>query len=489
MSITHDSLLHVLPEGSLRIGGERHKDSSGGSMERVDPSTGRPLASFVLAGAPEVDAAVAAARAAFPAWRATTADQRRRVLWRIARLIEEHEEEIKTIVALETGSPLSMNRLTMGIDYLDYYAGWADKLGGEVIESYPNRALDYTRYEPYGVIAALVTWNGPVINTLMKIAPALAAGNTVVVKPPENGPFAVLRLAELCSEAGLPDGVLNVIPGGPEAGDALVRHPDVDKVSFTGGPAVAAKVAAVAGEHLKPVVMELGGKSANIVFEDADLDTAAGMAAMMSVIASSGQGCLYPTRLLVQDSVYDQVVEKVLATAGTARPGDPMRPEVNMGPVIGAGACDRILGQVERARADGDGKLLTGGTRLDGDLADGYFVAPTVFGDVDNASALAQEEVFGPVLAILRFRDEEEAVRLANDTRYGLAAYVHTRDLRRAHVVAEAMDAGYVSVNSFPAMTATAPFGGTKASGFGREGGRAGIEEFVHHKNVYIPLG
>jgi aldehyde dehydrogenase (NAD+) len=486
MTVTHDSARKVLPEPGLFIGGERVTTSTAGTMERVDPTTGEVLGEFPVAGPAEVDAAVQAAHKAFPAWRRLTANKRREILWKVSELIRRDAEELKTLIALETGTPVGVNQLDMAVDQFQYYAGFADKFAGELISSYPAPAFDYVRYTPYGVIGALITWNGPVINASMKAAPALAAGNCVVLKSPEFGPFATMRLAEICLEAGVPEGVFNVLSGGPETGDAIIRHELVRKVSFTGGPPIARKVMAAASESLTPVVLELGGKSANIVFEDADIANSAQMAAFMSTVASSGQGCLYPTRLLVHESVYDQVLEGVKAVAESPTIGDPLDPSVIMGPVISQSAVDRIMGYIEDAKSSA--RLVTGGERVGGDLANGYFIKPTVFADVDNNSKIAQEEVFGPVLAVMPFKTEEEAIAKANDTKYGLAAYLHTRDLVRAHRVAEELDAGYISVNSFPSMTATAPFGGTKISGFGREGGRAGIEEYVHHKNVYIPL-
>jgi aldehyde dehydrogenase (NAD+) len=478
----------VLPEPALFIGGDRVTKTSAGAMDRVNPTTGQVLGQFPVAGQEEVDRAVAAARAAFPAWKRLPADQRRLILFRIAQTIREHEEEFKQIIALETGTPVGVNRLAMACDQFEYYAGWSDKFEGELISSYPARAFDYVKYEPYGVVGALITWNGPVINASMKLAPALAAGNCVVLKSPEFGPFAVMRLAELMLEAGLPEGVVNVLSGGPDTGKAIISHRDVRKVSFTGGPGIAKEIMALAAQSLTPVTLELGGKSANIIFADADLDAASGMAAFMSTIASSGQGCLYPTRLLVQDTVYDEVLERIKAVAASPSVGDPLDPAVVMGPVISESAVTRITRYVEAARSS-SARLIAGGDRLAGDLGAGCFLAPTVFADVDNDSQLAREEVFGPVLAVMPFSTEEEAIAKANDTDYGLAAYLHTKDLVRAHRVADELEAGYISVNAFPSMTATAPFGGTKISGFGREGGRAGIEEFVHHKNVYIPLG
>jgi aldehyde dehydrogenase (NAD+) len=320
-----------------------------------------------------------------------------------------------------------------------------------------------------------------------KAVPALAAGNTVVAKPPELAPFGAYLFAELALEAGLPPGVLNVVAGGAEAGEALVRHPGVDKISFTGGGTVARRVMTLAAETLKPVALELGGKSANILFPDADLDVAVPMAAMLGVQLLSGQGCALPTRLYVHDTIYDEVVARLVPFAETFRVGDPLDRRTQMGPVITEAAVDRILGMISRA-VDGGATLHTGGTRLGGDLAGGYFLAPTVLGDVEHGSEIAREEVFGPVLSILRFSDEAEVIAKANDSRYGLAAYVHTRDLGRAHRMAHAIDAGSISINGMSGMSPTTPFGGYKQSGFGREGGRAGIEEWLHAKNVFIGL-
>ena len=318
-----------------------------------------------------------------------------------------------------------------------------------------------------------------------KVAPALAAGNAVVVKPPELAPFGALRFAELALEAGLPPGVLNVVPGGAEAGQALVGDPRVGKISFTGGTRTAEAIMATAARHATPSVMELGGKSANIVFADADLDVAVPVAAFLGAALLSGQGCALPTRLFVQAEVYDEVVARVVAQVEALGVGDPLDRRTIVGPVVTEAALERILGVVDRARGDGSA-LLTGGHRLGGPLRDGYFVAPTVFGEVRHGSDLATHEVFGPVLAVLRFDDEDEVVARANDSAFGLAAYVHTTDVSRALRVVERLDVGTVTVNGFPPMSPSAPFGGVKASGFGREGGRAGIEEYVWRKNVTI---
>jgi aldehyde dehydrogenase (NAD+) len=488
MVSSHEVASKALPEPALWIGGTPVTSTSSGMTDRINPTTGTVLSSFPIAGAAEVDQAVAAAKAAFPAWRRMSADVRRELLHRIARRLDEAGEEFRTIIALETGTPISRASMRSAVDWFEYYAGWVDKFAGELVPTYPRRALDYVTYEPYGVVGALVPWNAPVITAAKKLAPAFAAGNCVVMKSPELGPFAVMRLAEICQEAGLPDGVLSVLSGGPEAGEAIIRHPDVRKVSFTGGPVIASRVMSVASESTTPLVLELGGKSANIVFADADLDRAAQMSAYMATVASSGQGCLFPTRLLVQDSVYDEVIDRVRAVAEAAVIGDPLDLGVTMGPVISEGACERILGFIDEAKSTGTGRLVTGGKRVGDELAAGCFIQPTVLADVENTSRIAQEEVFGPVLTVMRFTDEAEAVRLANDSRYGLAAYIHTKDLVRAHTLAADLEAGFISLNAFPPMGPTAPFGGNKASGFGREGGRAGIEEYVQQKNVYIPL-
>ncbi|WP_016744854.1 aldehyde dehydrogenase family protein, partial [Rhizorhabdus wittichii] len=365
--------------------------------------------------------------------------------------------------------------------------GWADKMEGATTPM-GSGAFSFTTHEPYGVIAAITSWNGPITSALMKLAPALAVGNCVVVKPPELGPFATMVLGEIFLEAGMPPGVVNIVTGGIEAGSALVADRRIGKISFTGGLPTARHILRAAADNATPVVTELGGKSANIVFADADLDRAAAMSATMGCIMHAGQGCLFPTRLLVEDSIYDRFVEKVLAIVAKARIGNPFTPGVSSGPVISEAAVDRISSVIAKARGEGHGRLLTGGNRIGGELKDGYFLEPTVFGDVDNGSPLAQEEVFGPVLSIIRFSSEADAIAKANDTSYGLAGYVHTRDLGLAHRVVGALEAGYIGVNGFPPMPVQAPFGGFKQSGAGREGGKVGAEEFLRIKNVYMTL-
>jgi acyl-CoA reductase-like NAD-dependent aldehyde dehydrogenase len=478
----------VVPSGALLINGDWIADSSGGRVDQVNPATGLPLGSFVLAGPEEVDAAVGAARAAAGEWRRWAPADRRDVLLAVARLLQEHDAELGALRSLETGAPLKRRRgRSLAAEYFTYFAGWVDKIEGRTIPVGPD-ALDYTIAEPYGVVAVIIPWNGPVVSAGMKVAPALAAGNTVVLKPSELGPMAALRFGELCQEAGLPPGVLNVVPGGQAAGAALVGHPDVGKVSFTGGIRTAQKILAAAAENVTPVLLELGGKSAAVIFADADLEGAVEMGVMTGVANMAGQACVLPTRMLVEDSVYGEVEERAAALAGSITVGDPFDPTSQMGPVINLTALERILDVVDRAGSEGAGELLAGGKRLGGPLSDGYFVAPTVFGSVDNASSLAQDEIFGPVLSLIRFGSDEEAVALANGTRYGLGAFVFTRDLSRAHRVADRLEAGWIGVNGFPPMPANAPFGGVKRSGFGREGGAAGLEEFLRPKNVFVRL-
>jgi aldehyde dehydrogenase (NAD+) len=478
-----------LPSGDLLIGGEWVGSGDGTRREAVDPSTGTVLTTIAMATADDVAHAVGAAADAFATWRDWPAQRRRDVLFELARLIEANELELGVIRSLETGAPLKRKRGTsLAAEWTRYYAGWVDKIEGVTATPYSGPSLSYTLPEPYGVIAALTPWNGGMVSAAMKVVPALAAGNSVVLKPAELSPLGPLRFAELCLEAGLPPGVLNVVPGDAMAGAALVGDARVAKISFTGGGATARRILESAAANLTPVMLELGGKSADLVFPDADLDVAAMTSVQTALANTAGQGCVLPTRLLVHDDVYDEVAGKVAAMARALKVGRPFDEGVQMGPVIDAANCDRILGVIAAARATGAGELLAGGERLGDDLAAGYFVAPTVFGEVDNTSELAQREIFGPVLSIVRFSDEDEAVALANATEYGLGGLVFTRDIDRAHRLAKRLAAGYVGINAFPPMPPNAPFGGVKQSGFGREGGREGLMEFLRIKNVFVGL-
>jgi aldehyde dehydrogenase (NAD+) len=479
----------LLGDARLVIGAERPASGSGGVVHHVNPTTGRAQADVPMAGLAEIADAVAAARAAFAVWSRWRPDERRDAMLRLAALVLRDAPTIGSVLGLEAGVPsaVAAGLPKRGADYLSYYAGYADKLEGSVIPIFPENAFDYTRLEPLGVIGVISTWNGGISAACRKAAPALAVGNTVVIKPMELAPFSVIRFAELALEAGIPPGVVNVVPGDGAAGQALCEHPGIDKISFTGGIETAEKILVAAAKNITPVVLELGGKSGNIVFPDADL-AVAGQFSGQVCMGNAGQGCVFPTRLIVHEDVHDQILEKVVQVAGSLPVGDVLEPTTVVGPIISEGHRDRIMGMIDRARADGSGEIVLGGERAGGELGDGFFIRPTVVDGVDSQAYIAQEEVFGPVLSVMTFADEDEAIALANDTRYGLAGYVHTNDLRRAHRVAAALDAGYVSLNSFAALPASAPFGGFAMSGIGKEGGREGLLEFVRTKNVYLGM-
>ena len=490
MTAPNLDVMQAVPSGDLLVGGDRVRETSAGAREQIDPSTGRALATVALAGPDEIDAAVRAARDAQDDWLGLSPAQRRDVILRFAQLLDDYHEELSILRSLELGAPLKRKRgANMAVEYMRYFAGWVDKLEGRTIPVYPGRSLDYTVPEPYGTVAAITPWNGGVVSAAMKAIPALVAGNTVVVKPSELAVLSLLRFGELGLAAGLPPGALNVVPGAVAAGQALVTHPGVDKISFTGGTATAREVLRGAATNLTPVILELGGKSACIVFADADLDAAVATTVGLALAGMSGQGCVLPTRLVVQDAVYAEVEQRVVAAASSLVVGRPFDEGVQAGPVITEAACQRIVGTVEAAASRGDGRLLAGGRRLGGDLAEGFFVEPTVFGEVDNSSPIAREEIFGPVLSLVRFGDEAEALGIANDSPYGLGGLVFTRDVARAHRMAGRLQAGSVGINAFAPMPPSAPFGGVKQSGFGREGGLAGVEEFLRPKNVYVDLG
>ncbi len=465
------------------IGGSWTPSNAGGDYDHRYAATGEVQAGVGLAGAADVDAAVLAARTAQPQWAALAPLKRARVLFGLADLLEQHEAEAAELGALDNGTPIGvMNPGRYAAAWVRYYAGWCDKLDGEMMSAEPG--LSFVRLEPYGVVAVIPPWNGSMMGMGQKCAPALAAGNAVVAKPPEVSPFGMLRFAELALEAGLPAGVLNVVVGGAEAGASLAGHPGVDKITFTGGGTTARALMEQAARTLTPVALELGGKSPNVVFPDADLETAAASACFGTALLT-GQGCALPTRLYVHDDVYDEMVGLVVSSLAALTVGDPLDPGTFVGPVVTEAAMERILATIERARAEG-ADLLAGGQRLGGALAAGWFVAPTVLGGVDHHSDLARNEVFGPVQAVLRFSSDDEALVLANDSPYGLGAYLHTRDLRRVQRFVREIDAGTVAVNGMGRISPATPFGGYKQSGFGREGGRAGIEEMVRRKTVFV---
>lgn len=466
--------------------------TSVGAVDHVNPATARVNGSVLLCGPQEVDAAVASAKAAHPEWRALSPDRRRRVLQRVEELMLARVPELGRLMTLELGAPVMVSSALAHLcaGWFGYYAGWADKIEGATIPPSPVMVpgLDYTVPEPYGVVGIILTWNGPIMSVGMKIAPALAAGNCVVVKSPDLAPFTVAGFAEIALEAGLPPGVLHILPGGPEAGEHLVRHPDVDMISFTGGIPTAKKILDSARHTLKPVLLELGGKTASVVFPDADVDAAVAET-VRSCFNLSGQGCNLTTRLLVHRDVYERVVQAAAAAAAAVGVGDPFAPTTALGPVVAAAARDRILGVIEKA-ADSS-RLVAGGHAVDpatlpAPLRDGYFVEPTVLADVAPDSEIAQHEVFGPVLSVIPFATEEQAVELANSTPYGLGAVVYTRDVARVQRVVPQLQAGTVHVNGASGQPPGAPFGGYKHSGHGREGGKEGLYEFLQTKNVFI---
>ncbi|WP_041255976.1 aldehyde dehydrogenase family protein [Frankia sp. EAN1pec] len=478
----------AVPPVHLHIGGEELDAGSGGVHEHVFPATGEVQGPVPLAGADDVDAAVRAAHAALPEWRAWTPARRAKVLTKLAELMENDREELARLSVLDNAMTHTLSGLLVDImiGWTSYYAGWADKIEGKVT-SVPGqqRELAYTVAEPYGVVGIIITWNGPLVSVGMKLIPALAAGNTVVLKPSELTPYATERVVALAREAGIPAGVVNFVPGGPDAGDTLVCHPLVQKVSFTGGPATARKILSACAESLKPAVLELGGKSANLVFPDANLDTAM-MSAAGVVGTLAGQGCAIASRMLVHEDVYDEMAARVVGLVSSLRCGDPFDPETAISPLVTRAAQERVHAMIKRAQADG-AKLLTGGGIPGGDLADGFYVEPTVFGDVDPGSELGQVEVFGPVLSMMRFSTEEEAVEIANGTPYGLASYIQTNDLARVQRLATKLHAGGVYVNGAPpVVSCELPFGGVGISGYGREGGLEGLFEFVRTKAVAI---
>lgn len=477
-----------LPSPSLRIGG---KILTEGSFvhQHIDPATGQPNAQVPMANATHVDEAVQAAHQAFIQWRALPAGTRARMLMKLADLMEQNAELLAEAGTADNGAPRTTagNMVGAAVEWTRYYAGWADKLPLGRISSNGGSggSFGHTLRQPYGVIGAIITWNAPLMSLAMKVPAALAAGNSIVIKPSELTPFTPTVFADLAREAGIPDGVINIVPGGPDAGAALVEHPLVKKISFTGGPATARIIAASCAKTFKPMVLELGGKSANIVFEDADLDKAAGHAAFFAFGMMSGQACALPTRLLVQESIYEAFIEKVSQVAQSFPMGDPAGEYTMCGPVINQAAIDRIESMVERAQAEG-GRVVTGGTRAGGELAEGFYYPPTIVADVDPAGFLAQNEVFGPVLAVIPFRDEQHAVEIANGTDYGLSGYVWTSDLGRGLRLAESLETGEVAINGAFNATAERPFGGIGHSGMGNEGGLEGLEEFFWTKSVGI---
>jgi aldehyde dehydrogenase (NAD+) len=473
----------------LLIGGKWVDSVSGKTFATVNPATGEAICQVAEGDKADVDLAVKAARKAFEEgpWPKMSAAERGRLLHKLADLIEQNQEELAALESLDNGKPYrdALNiDLPLTVKCYRYYAGWADKIHGKTIPI-EGPYFCYTRHEPVGVVGQIIPWNFPLLMQAWKWGPSLATGCTIVLKPAEQTPLTALRVAQLAQEAGYPDGVINVVPGfGPTAGAALSGHMDVDKVAFTGEHTTGKLVmGAAASSNLKRVSLELGGKSPNVVFADADLDAAVD-GAYFGLFFNQGQCCCAGSRLFVEDSVHDQFVEKILKKAKTQKVGDPFDAETTQGPQVSQEQCDRIMSYIDAGKTEG-AKLLTGGNRHG---QRGYFIEPTVFDNVTDDMKIAREEIFGPVMNILRFKDMNEVVQRGNRTFYGLAAAVWTRDITKAHRLANSLRAGTVWINCYDVFDAAAPFGGYKMSGIGRELGEYALELYTEVKTVTVNL-
>lgn len=469
------------------IGGRWQPSVSGKTFETINPATEEVIAQVAEGDAADIDLAVKAARKALKGpWGKMDARDRGRLMYKLADLIEEEIDELAALETLDNGKPIRDARgadLPLVIDCLRYYAGYADKIHGQTIPVRGNY-FTYTRREPVGVAGQIIPWNFPMLMVAWKWGPALAAGCTIVMKPAEQTPLSCLRMAKLAQEAGIPDGVINVVPGyGPTAGASLVKHPDVDKIAFTGEHRTAQIIMKDASQTLKRLTFELGGKSPNIVFADSDLDAAAA-GAHLGLYFNQGQCCCAGSRLFVQEKVYDQMVDKLAGMNRSRRLGDPFDPKTEQGPQIDQAQFDKIMQYIDLGQKEG-AQCVTGGKRW-GDR--GYFVEPTIFAGVDDKMSIATDEIFGPVLSVLRFKDADEIIERANNTFYGLAAAVWTSDVKKAHRLASELKAGTVWVNCYDVFDAAAPFGGFKMSGMGRELGERGLDAYTEWKTVTVSL-
>jgi len=478
-------------EHGLLIAGEEHDARSGERFDVVNPATGEVIATAPSAGAADVDDAVAAARAALPAWRALAPTRRAELLWDLGTAVARDADELAQLEAIDNGKPMG-EALAVDVpltaEIFRYYAGWATKIEGATIPISSGSFHTYTRREPVGVVGAIIPWNFPLLMCGYKLGPSLAAGCTVVLKPAEQTPLSALRLAELMVEVGFPPGVVNVVTGfGETAGAPLAAHPGVDKITFTGETETGRKILDASKGNLKRVSLELGGKSPNIVFADADMDAAL-QGTFGAVFFNQGQCCIAGARTYVDARREEEFVERLVDRARDIRLGSGLDPDTDMGPLVSEEQVRRVTGYIETGVAEG-ATVLAGGSRADDPgLAAGYFVRPTVLGGVNQSMRIMREEIFGPVAMVSTFSSEEEAVALANDTSFGLAAGIWTRDVKRAHRVAAAIDAGTVWINTYGWFDVAAPYGGFKMSGYGKELGEEALGAYLQTKTVWVDL-
>jgi aldehyde dehydrogenase (NAD+) len=476
----------------LFIDGQWVDSESGKTFTTPNPATGETLAEVSEADKADVDKAVTAARRAFEGkWSRMSARDRGRLLYKLSQLIEQHAAELAAVETADNGKPIKESLyvdLPQVVENFEYFAGWATKIEGETIPV-PGKMFNYTLREPIGVCGQIIPWNFPLLMAAWKLAPALAAGNTVVLKPAEQTPVGAMELAKLIQEAGFPDGVVNIVPGyGETAGAALASHPGIDKIAFTGSTEVGKLIAKTAADNLTKVSLELGGKAPNIVFADSDLDQAVA-GAMMGIFYNQGQVCCAGSRLFVEESVKEEFVGRLSERAKKIVVGDPTDKATQMGPQVSEEQLNRIKGYVDIAKQEGAAVVAGGATpQLEGSLQRGYFFTPTIFDEVKNDMRVAQEEIFGPVVSVIAFKDEDDLIKQANDTIYGLSAGIWTRDITRAHRFAREIRAGVIWINTFNMFNAASPFGGYKQSGYGREMGRHALDLYTQVKSVWVDL-
>ena len=475
--------------GKLLINGQWLDGSK--HFETINPATGDVLTRIAEASRQDVDQAVTAARKAFDdrtgPWRRMSASDRGKLIWKLADLIERNIDEIAELETLDNGKPIFESRqvdMPMVIDVLRYYAGLATKIHGETVNTFET-AFTYTLREPIGVVGLIIPWNFPLLLASWKLGPALACGNTIVMKPAEQTPLTTLRLGELAIEAGFPAGVVNIVTGGPETGKAIVGHPGINKIAFTGSTAVGKEIMRGAADSLKRVTLELGGKSPNIVFSDADIDAAV-RGAINGIFYGKGEVCNAGSRLFVESKLQDEFLDKLVGRAKKMQPADPLDPKTRLGAIVSQEQLQNVLGYIESGKQEA--KLVSGGSRITLDGSKGFFLEATIFGGVTNEMKIAQEEIFGPVLSVLAFDDIEQVIDKANANPYGLAAAVWTKDIKKAHMVSRRLQAGTVWINTYGLMDAALPFGGFKQSGFGRELGSHAVEHYTELKTVWLNM-